>query len=356
MFSERTFLRLDLLRFPLIVGVVYIHAYENWVEIAGQVVGVTAASSTADFVRNAISQGIARLSVPMLFLVSGYLFFREGEFTRSGYFRKVRARIHTLVLPLIFWNVFVLSVIGCLQSIPATALFFSGRNIPIGDYSLYDIVAAVFGIGRAPIAHQFWFVRDLLILLLLAPIFAGLLRISPWPTLTLFLTCWYLDLWPLAAPSAEATLFVAIGYFLALTRRDLFSLDRYGPAAVIAYVVLLTTDALFYGTSFGRQVHSLSVPFGMVALLYLSGKVIDFMPRLTAALISLSGASFFVFAAHDPLLTAVRKLAFSLVESESTLLLLYFTVPALVIVGLVVLHRTLHWLAPQLTFAISGGR
>lgn len=358
MFSQRTFLRLDVLRFPLIVGVVFIHAYETWVEMAGQIVGATAAQSNADFLRNAISQGIARLSVPMLFLISGYLFFREGEFTISNYFQKVRARLHTLLFPFIFWNVSVLIIIGLLQAIPATALFFSGRNAPIADYSFYDFVSAVFGIGRAPIAHQFWFVRDLLILLLLAPLFAALLRVSPWPMLTVFLACWHLDMWPLDAPSAEATLFITIGYFLALNRRDLFSLDQYGPAASIVYTVMLTIDALLYGTDFGRTVHSLSVPFGIVALLYLSGKVVDSMPKLSAVLVSLSSASFFVFAAHDPLLTAARKFAFRLIEpeSEATLLLLYFILPMIVIIGILHLHHALQILAPRFTAVITGGR
>lgn len=68
-------LRISLIRFPLIVCVVFIHAYGSTVGMAGMQIGVTNTNFAADFVRNIISQGIARTAVPLFFLISGYLFF-----------------------------------------------------------------------------------------------------------------------------------------------------------------------------------------------------------------------------------------------------------------------------------------
>ena len=57
--------RLVPLTFPLIVGVVYIHASD--IRLAGH------ATPWLDLICNLISQGVARVSVPAFFLMSGYL-------------------------------------------------------------------------------------------------------------------------------------------------------------------------------------------------------------------------------------------------------------------------------------------
>jgi len=51
--------RLQLLRFPLIVGIVFIHAYSTTVGLSVGEIGVAQTSLSSDLVRNFISQGIA---------------------------------------------------------------------------------------------------------------------------------------------------------------------------------------------------------------------------------------------------------------------------------------------------------
>ena len=69
--------RLKALRFPLIVGVVFIHAYATKVLLeGGRQVGTEQVGFAVSFVRNLISQGIARVAVPMFFLMSGNPSFR----------------------------------------------------------------------------------------------------------------------------------------------------------------------------------------------------------------------------------------------------------------------------------------
>ena len=75
--NSESSVRLSLLRFPLIVGVVFIHAYETMVGFSGGTVGVSQNNFVTEFIRNLISQGFARIAVPMFFLLSGYFFLAD---------------------------------------------------------------------------------------------------------------------------------------------------------------------------------------------------------------------------------------------------------------------------------------
>ncbi len=86
--------RLSLLRFPLIVGVVFIHAN---VEYSGIIIDQQ--SWFSDFFRTIISRGIARISVPIFFLMSGFFFFLGFSWTLDKYKKKfVLVLIHCYYL------------------------------------------------------------------------------------------------------------------------------------------------------------------------------------------------------------------------------------------------------------------
>lgn len=87
-----------LLRFPLMVGVVMIHC-----DISDQL-NPESQTQWAKDVMYFFSNVIGRFSVPMFFLISGYLFFRSGVLDKRVYISKLRSRLHTLLLPYLLWN------------------------------------------------------------------------------------------------------------------------------------------------------------------------------------------------------------------------------------------------------------
>jgi hypothetical protein len=70
----------------------------------------------------------------------------------------------------------------------------------------------------------------------------------------------------------------------------------------------------------------------------------------------LSGASFFVFAAHEPLLRIIRKASYKLLSPRSgaAILALYFLIPICLIMFLVVLHHYLQKAMPSFLGFITG--
>jgi surface polysaccharide O-acyltransferase-like enzyme len=94
MITQNVSSRLKALRFPLIVGVVFIHAYTTKVLLeGGHQAGTEHVDFAVSFVRNLISQGIARVAVPMFFLMSGYLFFQGYDGSMRAYRRKLQSSL-----------------------------------------------------------------------------------------------------------------------------------------------------------------------------------------------------------------------------------------------------------------------
>jgi surface polysaccharide O-acyltransferase-like enzyme len=345
--------RISILRLPLIVGVVFIHAYDPAIEKG---IGLRY-TGWVQFVTNYISVGLAAVSVPLLFLFSGYLFFYGFSATPSGFLRKIRKRGKTLLLPLIFWNGWCLAVTALAQAIPATRQYFSGRAAPIAHFSALDYANALLGVTRHPIAYQFWFVRDLLLLVLLSPLIFLVLKRAPVLFLALVTLWWGLDhVWTLPILSREAILFFSIGSMLAMREIDLCRLDKVALVCWL-YLPLSIADALTKHNAANGLIHRLSEVCG-VACVFCLTKYVRQASFSRDILMALSATSFFVFASHEPLLTIARKLSFRLVSSPGELAIigLYFADPLIVIGVCIAAYYVCRKIMPQFTGMITGGR
>ena len=100
-----------LLRFPLMVGVVMIHC-----DISDQLVPELRGQWAQD-VMYFFSNIIGRFSVPMFFLISGFLFYRNGTLTHNEYASKLHHRLYTLLIPYLLWNLLAF-------------LFFTAKHYP----------------------------------------------------------------------------------------------------------------------------------------------------------------------------------------------------------------------------------
>jgi peptidoglycan/LPS O-acetylase OafA/YrhL len=353
-------LRLSALRFPLIFGVVFIHAYETTVGLSNKIVGIAHTSIYVDLIRNLFSQELARTAVPTFFLMSGYLFFAGFEWSYKGYFDKLRRRTRTLLIPFLLWNIGTLLMIAIAQILPATQDYFTGKNVEhklITTYSLLDYPEAILGIGRRPISYQFWFIRDLMVLDLLAPFIFLLNKRFP----LLFLGCLFIN-WVFGYNSipflpAEGTFFFSLGCFLGYKGKSLFILDSHWKTIAIIYGLSLLFDMSLIHTPYSLSIHYICILLGVPIVLFVT-KIIISSEALSKRVIALGGASFFVFAAHEPLLTIVRKIAYKILHPESNLLVLalYFILPLTIISLTTLAYYALNRLYPKFIAVITGGR
>ena len=106
--SSLTSSTISALRFPLTVGVVFIHF-----NVLSDNLAVRGTGNAEHFptwlvcMFNLFSEVLPRIAVPLFFIISGYLFFRSGFMIRT-YTDKLRRRVRTLLVPYILWNLLYL--------------------------------------------------------------------------------------------------------------------------------------------------------------------------------------------------------------------------------------------------------
>lgn len=349
--------RLDLLRFPLIVGVVFIHANATTVSLANSELGVSDPGWLSHLVRTFLSDGLARVAVPLFYLISGYLFFFGFEWCWRAYGRKLASRARSLLVPYLFWNLLVLGLYGVAMALPATRGLLTDRWDALRDGGLWVWLSAWLGLGEMPIAYQFWFIRDLIVMVLLAPVVYGLLRLTRGWVLAPLLAAWLAAWWPVPIPAAEACVFFCAGAWVGLSRRDLFELDRFAVPIAAVYAGLLVADVWLHARDTLRPLHHADIAVGVAFALCCSRELLR-RERLRMVLTALGGASFFVFAVHEPTLTLMRKLAYRELApvGDGLALLLFFVTPVLTIALALAAHAGLKRVAPGFLAWVSGGR
>lgn len=339
------------LRFPLIVGVIFIHSYSSVVNVSTGGIGVL--SKNTPYLRELISQVFSRISVPALFFISGFLFFNNvSQFDFKLYLNKLKSRLRTLVVPMIFWNLLIILLYYFVQSLPRMAKLFSGNSKLIKDFSTFDFFNQLFGLNTTPISYQFWFVRDLFIFCLFSPLLYFLLKKIKF-SIFLIGIIWYFQI----IPNFTGIFFFTFGCYFSIYDVDFLSFfKKFDKIGYILYAILATLDLLTKGMNYNWYIHSLGILFGVISILNLSAYLLK--KQIFKENVFLSEASFFIFAMHEPLLTFLRKGFFILLKPkvEVTILGIYFASTFIVIVIGLFSFYTLKRLFPKFTKIITGGR
>jgi surface polysaccharide O-acyltransferase-like enzyme len=353
--SEEISSRIEVLRFPLILGVIFIHNYSAPVSEIQRTVNVEPGRFWVDFTRFFISFGVAQTTVPLFFLISGYLFF-SGEWSWKNYLGKLERRFHTLLIPFLFWNLLTLAVVALLQSIPQAKISLSGATWQLLlTLPLLSCINVVFGLSVTfPIALQFWFIRDLMALVVFAPVIHFLLT-RKWALLiVLVLFClWFASAWPILWPFADASFFFVLGAYLSRPGKSVNYLDRFGWWITAIFLGTALLESAFPYSL--RHLHKFVILFGIPGVWWIAGLTVK-SSTLKTLLLRLSGASFFVFAAHMLLLPIMREISNKLFLPASgvAILALYFLLPICLAAFLTAVYFCLRILAPSFTSFITG--
>lgn len=138
--------------------------------------------------QNFISQGIARIAVPLFFFISGVLYYYRFDLKLITYANKTNKRLKTLLMPYVLWSIIGALLYLVLQINPLTIGFFGDNEEQIVNYSFNKLLSIIF---FQPIPFQLWFLRDLFILILLAPIIDILNKYTKGFWLTILILAWF---------------------------------------------------------------------------------------------------------------------------------------------------------------------
>jgi surface polysaccharide O-acyltransferase-like enzyme len=143
-----------------------------------------------NIIRQLISNIIARIAVPLFFLISGFLLY----FKETNFFTVLRKKSRTILLPYILWNILAIIFFYVAQNFSFTRPYFATfiiRNFGALDWiGVFTGKSGIFADRGLPLVYQFWFLRDLFILNLS---FIGIKKLVdrfPFGTIFLFFVLW----------------------------------------------------------------------------------------------------------------------------------------------------------------------
>ena len=355
--SEETSKRITSLRFLLIVLVVFIHANLKADDALNYYKLDFIQPKWIEIVKNFISGTLGGAAVPLFFLFASYIQFSK----KDKYVCLLRKRSKSILLPYILWTVITIILYLIAHSIPQTALFFQNPNNIIKNWNILDYLKAFayhdFSMGlKSPLVYQFWFLRELMIFIVLSPIFVLMCKKFGGGLLVL-ISVFAITGTPLYfTVSTSAFFFYLAGYYFATYEIDFFKIaDK---LKITEYIVLLILSEIF-SVCFGGKYSWGFVKIIISCLFFLKlSKYLVANEKLFLKLKYLSGYSFFLYAVHTPFLgTSINKISWKIIPLHGIMCLVQFFVAALltIIIGTSI-GIILNKICPPLFKLLNGGR
>lgn len=362
----------DWLRFPLIVGVVFIHSFGQPFDFSAVDFGQLSGMDCYNLFRVGISKVLTHVCVPTFYLISGYLFFVGLEkWDNNIYLRKLKKRCKSLLLPFLIWNTIALVL-------PLLGAFRHDGWIGVQDFlqehgywHLYwdsnqwnlDRTNLLGGgnFASSPYLVPLWFLRDLMVVIICSPILYYLFKkLKSWGLLLLAL-CYISGVF-INKPgfSTTAFLFFGAGAYFKMNNIDVTKFSyRYRKAIYLLAFILWIVCALLNGheTKEGDLIYPFYVITGCMALLNLSACIVDKnlikMPQLC------SKGAFFIYLLHTVMVLRIAKaVALRLFGDTSPLLMTvgYLSVPVMTVTACLIVYYVLNKYTPSLCKILVGGR
>ena len=366
--SEETSKRITALRFLLIVLVVFIHnnyTVESIAEGPDEILFVE--NAFGRWVQLFISQGIARCAVPLFFLFAAYLQAKKS----APYKTLLKKRSRSLLVPYILWTVIYAFYFAFLKLLIAKiAPQLLGRpDDTCLSWTALDWFHKLIGYepdGKGGFhlpgfAYHFWFIRDLMILILISPIIKFLIHKFPSGFFMLLCVILFLPV-KIYFVADQALFFYSLGLYWGMYDFALFGkIDKisWNEALVLfAFVFALTYFPNGIFSEKNEHSYLYTVLISCIIFLKLSKKIVN-NEKVFKVAEYLAGFSFFLFAVHAPVLNVMlQKLWIRTFPMKNTFFALfeYFGVNILTVALGTGIGIALKKICPPLFALLNGGR
>lgn len=343
------------LRLPLMIGVVFIHTFDPVKSFHGGMASIFGWGSFADYVLFTFSQGFARVSVPAFYMLAGFFFFISVS-KNSGveWWLAIKKRVFTLIIPFLIWNCIVFVIFALSQLIGIRS---GGSESRVGDIFTmggFELIDKIIGVSSYPIAYQFWFIRDLILVCALSlPLVYASKNILAAITFA-FVVMWVLGFGIGLIPSMVAIVYFFFGATCARFS-SIRSLEKVPKYVFFLYCIIVLSEYFIKDLYFYPHVHRIGLVFGVMSIYWISS-LFSKWPAFDKVMCRYASASFFLFAFHEPMLQFVKRIFFSFVQGEISAVVAYFSSVILVTVAALIVFRILQINFPRGLALLVGGR
>lgn len=356
--------------FISMVLLVFVHGYnlqERYLQpwtVPGEPLSLTG------FIEYFLANGILRFRIPMLFIISGYLFAMHDD---RPYKSRAGKRFRTLFIPYLIWSALGLALTYGLELFAFGREMVASSNVLriddtralLHNYKWYEWLARWLFL---PVPYQLWFIRVLFIYNLAYPVLKWCVtnRIARWIFFPFVVLLW-LSTTGLVLIEGEGLLFFSLGIWIMKTG---FSIEK--PTSWlnpwpwgVLFVMLAAgkTILAFTGGFLGQALypvlalmHKTMVVSGLITCWF----GLDFFVKWSMKrqwFVWLSAFSFMIYAMHAPLVAYCINPMLSLFNPlPASALIVYFLLPVLIIVLSVLSGLLLRATFPKVYGILTGGR
>lgn len=357
--------------FVSMVLLVFVHGYnlelrylQPWTTPEEQ---LTFTSFTEYFLAN----GIFRFRIPMLFIISGYLYAMHDQVPNK---QRVGKRFKTLIIPYFLWSAFGIAITYLLELFPyGNHLVESSQVVQIDEsrkliheYYWYEVL------GRwvfFPVSYQLWFIRVLFIYNLAYPAirWCVLHPTAKWIFFSVAVLLW-LSTFGLIFFEGEGLLFFSIGVWMHKTNFNIETPSAFlKPFQWLILFLLLASVKTFLAFKGFELIadavypvlilfHKATILSGLIACWFGFDAIVKWCMN-KQWFIWLSAFSFIIYAMHAPVVAFLINGMFEgLNYMEGYRLISFVGLPLLVITGCIVTGVILRFVSPKMYGVLTGGR
>lgn len=324
------------LRLPMIILVTLEHSYGL---VSKGFCLLTSEWNTYEFLKLLISQTLVKVTIPVFFIMSGYLFFANiKEWNYQVYKEKLLRRAKHLLIPYLIWNLLMAIKLKTF-SWSMFWVYWEPAGSQIDWFGQEQMMTA-------PANMPLWFLRDLMVFSLLTPIIYIIIRkLAYW--LMGLLTIFYLSGVYAFIPgvSVYAIYFFTFGAFLSIRKMDLVaSLKRVEIPAYVLSVLFAISMLLTYNTIVFSSLMLCFRLTGAIAVFCLASRILTSTNRRLPSIVC--DSSYFIYLAHYVFFFSFIDTSFFTLFGTSipTLSIHYLLCPLIkitIFVGVYIIYRKL---------------
>ncbi len=315
-----------------------------------------------------LANGLFRFRIPMLFIISGYLFALSDL---KPYKQRSAKRVKTLLYPYLIWSAVGLLLTYVLEFFPYSRNVVSATGMMqidetrtlLHQYHWYEVLARwIF----FPASYQLWFIRVLLIYNLAYPAIRWCVshHIAKWIFFTIAFLLW-LSTAGFIIIEGEGLLFFSLGVWMQKTNFNIDEPNKWLQPKIwfIVFIVLSVTKTLlaFQAPFSGIEpilllMHKSVVLSGLICAWFGCNALVKYCMD-KSWFVWLSAFSFMIYVLHAPMVVYATKAVFMQISDWFGYRMLTFIVlPLYLIILSVIFGALLRKLLPKVYSFVTGGR
>ncbi len=353
--------------FVCIVLLLFVHGYNLQETYLTPFSTVKEPLTFTAFFEYLVSNGLLRFRIPLLFMISGYIYALQDN---KPYWERTKKRVMTLLVPYLLWSALGLLLTFVLQRNAYTYQFVLAAQLDqLGDNRIYEEVGWWGVMERwllAPVSFQLWFIIALFMYNLMYPFIRWMVVRYPWIWIGITAFLW-LSYFNFIFIGGQGLFFFSLGVYL---QKANFNIERkpkwlslyicflvYVASSVIKSFMAFELDPESVNTFIAlHMLHSITIVSGIVAIWYGADVVVKWCIQ-QQWFIWLSGFAFFIYGFHAPMISFLTRWLFSILDGFTYYrLLTYFLTPAIILAICVGVGLLLKKISPPTFRLLTGGR